>query len=65
MAQKEMRNRRDKLIADLEETLKNLKESTSDLQTTQSRIDNECLVLRDKNSLLEKIIVEKGILDSY
>ncbi|EME88123.1 uncharacterized protein MYCFIDRAFT_184912 [Pseudocercospora fijiensis CIRAD86] len=60
-AQAAFRERRTEYIKQLEATIKHNEENLSSLQQSQRTAADECLMLRYKNSLLERILLEKGI----
>ncbi|KAK5108718.1 hypothetical protein LTR62_007865 [Meristemomyces frigidus] len=59
-AQAAFRERRTEYIKQLEATIKQNEETLSHLQQSQRTAADECLMLRYKNSLLERILLEKG-----
>lgn len=61
-AQAAFRERRTEYIKQLEATIKQNEESLSTLQQSHRSAADECLMLRYKNSLLERILLEKGAL---
>ncbi|KAJ5773981.1 hypothetical protein N7457_008877 [Penicillium paradoxum] len=60
-AQAAFRERRTEYIRQLETTIKRNEESLQSLQQSHRTAADECLMLRYKNSLLERILLEKGI----
>lgn len=60
-AQAAFRERRTEYIKQLETTIKRNEESLQSLQQSHRSAADECLMLRYKNSLLERILMEKGI----
>ncbi|KAI9814139.1 MAG: hypothetical protein M1832_005950 [Thelocarpon impressellum] len=60
-AQAAFRERRTEYIKQLEATIKHHEESLQNLQQSHRSAADECLMLRYKNSLLERILLEKGI----
>ncbi|WPG98503.1 Hypothetical protein R9X50_00129400 [Acrodontium crateriforme] len=60
-AQAAFRERRTEYIKQLEATIKQNDEALSTLQQSHRTAADECLMLRYKNSLLERILLEKGI----
>lgn len=60
-AQAAFRERRTEYIKQLENTIKSQEETLAGLQASHRNAADECLMLRYKNSLLERILVEKGI----
>ncbi|OKL60297.1 hypothetical protein UA08_04072 [Talaromyces atroroseus] len=60
-AQAAFRERRTEYIKQLESTIKRNEESLQSLQQSHRSAADECLMLRYKNSLLERILMEKGI----
>lgn len=59
-AQAAFRERRTEYIRQLESTIKRNEESLQTLQQNHRTAADECLMLRYKNSLLERILLEKG-----
>ena len=59
-AQAAFRERRTEYIRQLETTIKRNEESLQSLQQSHRSAADECLMLRYKNSLLERILLEKG-----
>ena len=59
-AQAAFRERRTEYIRQLESTIKRNEESLQSLQQSHRSAADECLMLRYKNSLLERILLEKG-----
>jgi hypothetical protein len=59
-AQAAFRERRTEYIKHLEATIKNHEETLANLQQSHRSAADECLMLRYKNSLLERILLEKG-----
>ncbi|KAJ9293040.1 hypothetical protein DTO271G3_8175 [Paecilomyces variotii] len=60
-AQAAFRERRTEYIKQLETTIKHNEETLQSLQQSHRSAADECLMLRYKNSLLERILLEKGI----
>ncbi|KAG9257225.1 MEAB protein [Emericellopsis atlantica] len=60
-AQAAFRERRTEYIKQLEETIRVHETNLHSLQTAHRNAADECLMLRYKNSLLERILLEKGI----
>ncbi|OAX77270.1 hypothetical protein ACJ72_08434 [Emergomyces africanus] len=60
-AQAAFRERRTEYIKQLETTIKHNEETLHSLQQSHRSAADECLMLRYKNSLLERILLEKGI----
>ncbi|OAA80679.1 bZIP transcription factor, bZIP-1 [Akanthomyces lecanii RCEF 1005] len=60
-AQAAFRERRTEYIKQLEETIQVHETNLHSLQTAHRNANDECLMLRYKNSLLERILLEKGI----
>ncbi|KAL3250356.1 hypothetical protein ABHI18_011254, partial [Aspergillus niger] len=60
-AQAAFRERRTEYIRQLESTIKRNEDSLQTLQQNHRSAADECLMLRYKNSLLERILLEKGI----
>jgi len=60
-AQAAFRERRTEYIKQLESTIKHHEETLQNLQASHRTAADECLMLRYKNSLLERILIEKGI----
>ncbi|PHH83583.1 hypothetical protein CDD82_6611 [Ophiocordyceps australis] len=60
-AQAAFRERRTEYIKQLEETIRVHESNLHNLQTAHRSAAEECLMLRYKNSLLERILLEKGI----
>ncbi|CAI6091998.1 hypothetical protein V2G26_013532 [Clonostachys chloroleuca] len=60
-AQAAFRERRTEYIKQLEETIRVHETNLHSLQTAHRTAADECLMLRYKNSLLERILLEKGI----
>ncbi|KAL9114887.1 MAG: hypothetical protein Q9227_001130 [Pyrenula ochraceoflavens] len=60
-AQAAFRERRTEYIKQLETTIKHHEENLQSLQQSHRSAADECLMLRYKNSLLERILLEKGI----
>ena len=61
-AQAAFRERRTEYIKQLETTIKHHEEALQTLQQSHRSAADECLMLRYKNSLLERILLEKGKL---
>lgn len=59
-AQAAFRERRTEYIKQLETTIKHHEEQLQSLQQSHRSAADECLMLRYKNSLLERILLEKG-----
>lgn len=59
-AQAAFRERRTEYIKQLETTIKHHEDTLQSLQQSHRSAADECLMLRYKNSLLERILVEKG-----
>jgi len=59
-AQAAFRERRTEYIKQLESTIKHHEETLQNLQNSHRNAADECLMLRYKNSLLERILLEKG-----
>jgi|SRR5579871_4519932 len=59
-AQAAFRERRTEYIKQLEQTIKHHEETLQTLQQSHRSAADECLMLRYKNSLLERILLEKG-----
>ncbi|UZP43796.1 hypothetical protein NXS19_011608 [Fusarium pseudograminearum] len=60
-AQAAFRERRTEYIKQLEETIRVHESNLHNLQAAHRTAADECLMLRYKNSLLERILLEKGI----
>merc|ERR1712058_207596 len=60
-AQAAFRERRTEYIKQLETTIQRHEETLQTLQQSHRAAADECLMLRYKNSLLERILLEKGI----
>ncbi|KAG6014194.1 hypothetical protein E4U43_006838 [Claviceps pusilla] len=60
-AQAAFRERRTEYIKQLEETIRVHESNLHNLQSAHRNAADECLMLRYKNSLLERILLEKGI----
>ncbi|KAK2757227.1 hypothetical protein FQN54_004741 [Arachnomyces sp. PD_36] len=60
-AQAAFRERRTEYIKQLETTIKHNEDTLQTLQQSHRSAADECLMLRYKNSLLERILLEKGI----
>ncbi|MDI1486802.1 MAG: hypothetical protein OHK93_006064 [Ramalina farinacea] len=60
-AQAAFRERRTEYIKQLETTIKHHEDTLQSLQQSHRSAADECLMLRYKNSLLERILLEKGI----
>ncbi|KAF2125754.1 hypothetical protein P153DRAFT_378590 [Dothidotthia symphoricarpi CBS 119687] len=60
-AQAAFRERRTEYIKQLESTIKHHEETLQNLQNSHRNAADECLMLRYKNSLLERVLLEKGI----
>ncbi|KIV80303.1 hypothetical protein, variant 1 [Exophiala sideris] len=60
-AQAAFRERRTEYIKQLETTIQQHEETLQNLQQSHRAAADECLMLRYKNSLLERILLEKGI----
>jgi hypothetical protein len=63
-AQAAFRERRTEYIKQLESTIKHHEDTLQNLQNSHRNAADECLMLRYKNSLLERILLEKGSPDS-
>lgn len=63
-AQAAFRERRTEYIKQLEETIRVHESNLHNLQAAHRTAAEECLMLRYKNSLLERILLEKGTLPS-
>ena len=61
-AQAAFRERRTEYIKQLEATIKQNEETLGTLQQSHRSAADECLMLRYKNSLLERILLEKGTM---
>lgn len=61
-AQAAFRERRTEYIKQLETTLSHNEHTLNTLQAAHRTAMDECLMLRYKNSLLERILLEKGTL---
>jgi hypothetical protein len=59
-AQAAFRERRTEYIKQLESTIKHHEDTLRNLQNSHRNAADECLMLRYKNSLLERILLEKG-----
>jgi hypothetical protein len=64
-AQAAFRERRTEYIKQLESTIKRNEDSLQSLQQSHRTAADECLMLRYKNSLLERILLEKGEEQSF
>jgi hypothetical protein len=64
-AQAAFRERRTEYIKQLEETIRVHETNLHNLQTAHRSAADECLMLRYKNSLLERILLEKGMTSLY
>ena len=62
-AQAAFRERRTEYIKQLESTIKHHEDTLQNLQNSHRNAADECLMLRYKNSLLERILLEKGSPD--
>lgn len=60
-AQAAFRERRTEYIKQLEQTIQQHEENLANLQQSHRTAADECLMLRYKNSLLERILLEKGL----
>lgn len=60
-AQAAFRERRTEYIKQLETTIQHHEEQLQNLQQSHRQAADECLMLRYKNSLLERILLEKGM----
>jgi hypothetical protein len=60
-AQAAFRERRTEYIKQLETTIQHHEETLQNLQQSHRQAADECLMLRYKNSLLERILLEKGM----
>lgn len=63
-AQAAFRERRTEYIKQLEIAIRQHEESLQALQSNHRAATDECLMLRYKNSLLERILLEKGVLSN-
>jgi len=63
-AQAAFRERRTEYIKQLEETIRVHEQNLHQLQSAHRNAADECLMLRYKNSLLERILLEKGAATS-
>lgn len=63
-AQAAFRERRTEYIKQLESTIKHHEDTLQNLQNSHRNAADECLMLRYKNSLLERILLEKGMYQS-
>jgi phage shock protein A len=61
-AQAAFRERRTEYIKQLESTIKHHEDTLQNLQQSHRSAADECLMLRYKNSLLERILLEKGTI---
>lgn len=59
-AQAAFRERRTEYIKQLESTIKHHEDTLQNLQNSHRNAADECLMLRYKNSLLERVLLEKG-----
>ena len=59
-AQAAFRERRTEYIKQLEEAIRTHEQNLANLQAAHRHAADECLMLRYKNSLLERILLEKG-----
>ena len=59
-AQAAFRERRTEYIKQLETTIQQHEETLQNLQQSHRAAADECLMLRYKNSLLERVLLEKG-----
>jgi hypothetical protein len=64
-AQAAFRERRTEYIKQLEANIKQNEETLSTLQQSHRSAADECLMLRYKNSLLERILLEKGVYPRF
>lgn len=64
-AQAAFRERRTEYIRQLETTIQHHEETLQTLQQSHRTAADECLMLRYKNSLLERILLEKGKNQSH
>lgn len=64
-AQAAFRERRTEYIKQLEATIKQNEETLGTLQQSHRSAADECLMLRYKNSLLERILLEKGTMIAF
>jgi len=60
-AQAAFRERRTEYIKQLEEAIRTHEQNLANLQAAHRHAADECLMLRYKNSLLERVLLEKGI----
>ena len=60
-AQAAFRERRTEYIKQLENTIKIHEDTLQNLQQSHRQAADECLMLRYKNSLLERVLLEKGM----
>lgn len=60
-AQAAFRERRTEYIKQLEEAIRTHEQHLANLQAAHRQAADECLMLRYKNSLLERILLEKGM----
>lgn len=60
-AQAAFRERRTEYIKQLEDTIRIHEQNLHNLQAAHRNAADECLMLRYKNSLLERILLEKGM----
>lgn len=61
-AQAAFRERRTEYIKQLEDTIRVHESNLTNLQAAHRSAAEECLMLRYKNSLLERILLEKGMM---
>lgn len=64
-AQAAFRERRTEYIKQLETTIQHHEETLQSLQQSHRQAADECLMLRYKNSLLERILLEKGAINRF
>jgi len=64
-AQAAFRERRTEYIKQLEGTIKQSEDTLASLQHSHRTSTDECLMLRYTNSLLERILLEKGVLLAF
>ena len=64
-AQAAFRERRTEYIKQLESTIKHHEDTLQNLQNSHRNAADECLMLRYKNSLLDRILLEKGSPDFF
>jgi phage shock protein A len=64
-AQAAFRERRTEYIKQLETTIQHHEDTLQSLQQSHRQAADECLMLRYKNSLLERILLEKGAINRF